>query len=311
MPAASLSDVVAELAGCSADTAAGELLDRLVPPDDRQHGELPRPRPWSPSADRPTAVRTAIGLLDLTSLKATDTAASVAALCARARAPGGRAVDAPPTAAVCVTPDLVGVAVEHLAGSAVRAACVAGGFPSARTFRAVKEAEIDAALAAGAEEIDVVADRAALGAARHVDVIDEVRTARQLCDARPVPATLKVILEVDELADLTAVRRAAWTVLAAGADFVKTSTGTTPGGATPEVVGVLCGVVAAYEAATGEPRGVKAAGGVRTSSDALRLLQVAESVGGPGWLAPDRLRIGASGLLDDLVTDLQRARAGT
>jgi deoxyribose-phosphate aldolase len=240
------------------------------------------------------AIDVALGCLDLTSLEGADTPASIRALCARAStpAPGVR-----PVAAVCVYPALVGVAAAALRGSGVRIATVAGGFPSGQTSLAIKLAETHAALAAGADEIDVVLDRSAFLAGRYREATAQIEALREACAA----ATLKVILEVGELGSYAAIRRACDLVLAAGADFVKTATGKLPLSSTPPIALLLCESIRAHERATGRAAGLKLAGGIRTVPVALGYLAIVKETLGDAWLAPARLRIGASSLLDALV----------
>jgi deoxyribose-phosphate aldolase len=242
-------------------------------------------------------VDTAIALTDLTTLESTDTPGRVRRLCARALRPDPADATAPTVAAVCVYPDLVEVAAGALRGSGVRVAAVAGAFPSGRSPRAIKLAEVRAARDAGADEIDYVLDRGAFLGGRYGAVAEELAGVKAVCR----DAHLKVILEVGELGDLTAVRAAAWLALAAGADVVKTSTGKIPSGASLVTTLVLLEAAADAEAATGRPRGVKAAGGIRTAADALGYLALVSAVAGPAWLTPARFRFGASSLLDDLV----------
>ena len=239
----------------------------------------------------------AISVLDLTSLNATDTPERVRQLARRAAAPGA---GAPPVAAVCVWPDLVGVAREELAGSRVKVASVAGAFPSGRSPLAVRVAEVQAAVAAGADEIDVVIDRAALAEGRDLDACRQIAA---LCAAGD-GATCKVILETGALPDPTAIVRAAWVAMLGGADMLKTSTGKDGPGADAASVLLLVEQARAYEQRFGRPVGVKAAGGVRSADDATRLLALVRDAASTEWLAPERLRLGASSLLDALLERL-------
>ncbi len=252
----------------------------------------------------PTAadVDTAIGCVDLTTLKATDTPARVVALCERARRPDPEDPSCPSVAAVCVHADLVAPAVRALEGSGLPVASVAGAFPHGRSPRAVKVAEVAAAVAAGAGEVDVVIDRGALAEQRWADVVADLRALV----AAAGEAKVKVILEHAELADLGALSTAAHLALLAGADVVKTSTGTVEPGATREAVLVLCEAVAAHERATGRRAGVKPSGGIRETGQALAYLAVVRAVLGDD--AAGRLRLGASSLLDDLVATRRAAR---
>ncbi len=257
----------------------------------------------------------AIGLLDLTTLEGADSPERVRALCRRAITPGRRA-DAsplPPVAAVCVYPALVRVARQALAGSSVRVASVATGFPSGQYPIDVRLADVAGALAAGADEIDMVISRGAFLAGRYDEVADEIRQVRRMT-ARS--AALKIILETGELGTYDAIRRACDLAIgavssvphhASGANrgapvaFLKTSTGKIAPAATPPATLVLLHAIRDHFRATGVRIGVKPAGGVRTAKQALHyLVMVAETLG-DDWLDPELFRIGASSLLDDLV----------
>ncbi len=208
----------------------------------------------------------------------------------------------PPVAAVCVYPDRVADCVAALAGSGVRVASVATAFPSGRAVLAVKLADVGDALAAGAGEIDMVIDRGAFLAGRYGQVLAEIQAVREACG----PACLKVILETGELVTLDNVARASWLAMMAGADFIKTSTGKVSPAATPPVALVMLAAVRDYEQVTGRAVGVKVAGGIRTAKDAIRYLVLVNETAGPAWLTPDRFRIGASSLLNDLL--MQRSK---
>jgi len=200
-------------------------------------------------------------------------------------------------AAVCIYPDLVDVAVEALRGSPVVVAAVATAFPSGRSSREVKLADTALAVAAGAGEIDMVIDRGAFLTGRYGAVFDEIVAVREACGS----AHLKVILETGELGGYDAVRRASWLALLAGADVIKTSTGKISPAATLPVVQVMLQAVRDWYRITGQRRGVKAAGGIRTAKDAIRHLVAVNEVAGPAWLHPALFRFGASSLLNDLL----------
>lgn len=248
------------------------------------------------------ALDTAISMIDLTTLEGSDTPGKVRSLCAQARRPDPEHPDVPPVAAVCVYPDLAGVAVEALRGSGVAVAAVATAFPAGRSSRAVKLADTALAVEAGASEIDMVIDRGAWLSGRYGQVYDEIVAVRAACGSDGSSrAHLKVILETGELAGYDDVRRAAWLALLAGADVVKTSTGKISPAATLPVVQVLLQSVRDWHRATGELRGVKAAGGIRTAKDAVKHLVAVHEVAGPQWLTPELFRFGASSLLGDLL----------
>ena len=248
------------------------------------------------------ALELAIRTVDLTTLEGADTPGKVRSMCAKALRPDPDEPGVPPVAAVCVYPDLVGEARSALAGSPVAVASVATAFPSGRASLAVKLADVADALAAGADEIDMVIDRGAFLSGHYGRVYEEIRAVREACGG----AHLKVILETGELATLDNVARASWLAMLAGADFIKTSTGKVTPAATPPVALVMLAAVRDYELATGRAVGVKVAGGIRTAKDAIRYLVLVNETAGPAWLTPALFRIGASSLLNDLL--MQRSK---
>jgi deoxyribose-phosphate aldolase len=252
------------------------------------------------------AIDTAISMIDLTTLEGQDTPGKVRALCAKARHPDPSDPSCPAVAAVCVYGDLVAVAVDALAGSGLHVAAVATAFPSGRASLAVKIADTREAVAAGADEIDMVIDRGAFLAGRYLHVLDEIVAVKQACGT----AHLKVILETGELATYDNVRRASWLAMVAGADVIKTSTGKISPAATRPVTLVMLQAVRDFHDRTGRRVGVKAAGGIRSSKDALRYLVLVNEVVGPDWLSPDLFRFGASSLLNDLLLQRQKLRTG-
>jgi deoxyribose-phosphate aldolase len=248
------------------------------------------------------ALDMAVRMVDLTTLEGADTPGKVRAMCAKARQPDPSDLSVPPVAAVCVYPDLVRVAKEAVAGSRVAVASVATAFPSGRASLAVKLADVEDAVSAGADEVDMVIDRGAFLAGRYGQVYAEIRAVREACG----PAHLKVILETGELATLDNVARASWLAMMAGADFIKTSTGKVTPAATPPTALVMLAAVRDFEQASGRRVGVKVAGGIRTAKDAIRYLVLVNEIAGPAWLTPRFFRIGASTLLNDLL--MQRAK---
>ncbi len=251
------------------------------------------------------AIDLAISMIDLTTLEGQDTPGKVRGLCAKALRPDPADASTPTVAAVCVYPDLVPVAVEALSGSGVHVASVATAFPSGRASLAVKLQDTRDAVAAGADEIDMVIDRGAFLSGRYLQVHDEIVAVKQACGG----AHLKVILETGELATYDNVRRASWLAMLAGADFIKTSTGKVSPAATPPVTMVMLEAVRDFRDATGRQVGVKAAGGIRSSKDAIKNLVLVNETAGDDWLSPDGFRLGASALLNDLL--MQRTRLAT
>jgi deoxyribose-phosphate aldolase len=214
--------------------------------------------------------------------------------------------DIPSCAAVCVYPDLVPIAVEALQGTKVQVASVATGFPSGRTDLETKLRETRLAVAAGATEIDMVIDRGAFLSGRHGFVHDEIVAIKDACG----DAHLKVILETGELKTYDNVRRACAIALAAGADFLKTSTGKMTPASTLPVVLLMLEAARDHYLATGKLVGVKAAGGIRTSKDALKYLVLVNETCGDLWMTPQMFRFGASSLLNDVLMQLEKERQG-
>jgi deoxyribose-phosphate aldolase len=252
------------------------------------------------------ALDLAVSMIDLTTLEGQDTPGKVASLCAKARRPDPGDPSCPTVAAVCIYGDLVPVAVDALAGTDIHVAAVATAFPSGRAPLAVKLADTRAAVAAGADEIDMVIDRGAFLAGRYLDVHDEITAVRDACG----DAHLKVILETGELATYDNVRRASWLAMLAGAGVIKTSTGKVSPAATLPATLVMLEAVRDFRAQTGRQVGVKAAGGIRAAKDAVRYLVVVNETCGDDWLTPDYFRFGASSLLNDLLMQRQKLATG-
>jgi deoxyribose-phosphate aldolase len=252
------------------------------------------------------AIDTAISMVDLTTLEGADTPGKVRALSGKARRPSPDDPSVPAVAAVCVYPDLVAYAKVALAGSPVKVASVATAFPSGRASLPVKLADVADAVAAGADEVDMVIDRGAFLAGHYGLVLDEVRAVKAACGR----AHLKVILETGELVTYDNVRRACWTAMIGGADFVKTSTGKVSPASTLPVALVMLEAVREFADASGRSVGVKVAGGIRTTKDAIRYLVLVNEVAGEAWLEPELFRIGASSLLNDLLMQRYKQQRG-
>ena len=251
------------------------------------------------------AIDTAIGMVDLTTLEGMDTPGKVRALCSKALRPDPSDPTTPSVAAVCVYGDLAAVA-RSVVGDAVHVAAVATAFPSGRASLDVKLIDTRDAVAAGADEIDMVIDRGAFLAGDYSLVFDEIVAVKEACG----DAHLKVILETGELRTLDNVRRASWLAMLAGADFIKTSTGKISPAATPPVTLVMLEAVRDFHDTAGRLVGVKAAGGIRTSKDAIKYLVLVNETVGDTWLTPDLFRFGASTLLNDLLLQRQRLATG-
>lgn len=251
------------------------------------------------------AIDTAISMVDLTTLEGADTPGKVRTLCAKAIRPQPGS-SCPSVAAVCVYPSMVPVAAEALGGTGVQVASVATAFPSGQASLEVKVADTRAAVAAGADEIDMVISRGAFLSGKFEDVYNEIVTVKQACG----DAHLKVILETGELATYDNVRRASWLAMYAGADFIKTSTGKVSPAATLPVTLLMLEAVRDFRDETGRQVGVKPAGGIRTSKDALRYLVTVNEIAGDDWLTKRWFRFGASSLLNDLLMQRQKLATG-
>ncbi len=264
------------------------------------------------------ALDTIIRLIDLTTLEGADTRGKVSSLVAKAMNPDPHDTTAPRVAAVCVYGDMVPAAVEALGGShgdpdagLISVAAVATAFPSGRASLRVKLADTEDAVSAGADEIDMVIDRGAFLAGNYGLVFDQIVAVKEACRrADGSYAHLKVILETGELNTYDNVRRASWLAILAGGDFIKTSTGKVAPAATLPVTLLMLEVVRDWHRLTGERIGVKPAGGIRTSKDAIKyLVTVAETVG-EQWLQPHLFRFGASSLLNDVLLQRQKLTTG-
>ncbi len=259
------------------------------------------------AAAKREGLRMIVSMTDLTTLEGQDTPGRVRSLCQKARLPLAGETELGCVAAVCVYPDLVGVAVEALRGSPVGVASVATSFPAGRVTLDVKLADTQDAVAAGATEIDMVIDRGAFLAGQYGKVFDQICAVKAACGE----AHLKVILETGELRTYDNVRRASRIALLAGADFIKTSTGKVTPAATMPVVLLMLESVRDHYLETGRRVGVKAAGGIRTAKQALRYLVIVNETVGDGWLDPAYFRFGASSLLNDVLMQWRRAQTGT
>ena len=257
------------------------------------------------------ALDLAIRMVDLTTLEGQDTPGKVRALASKAMRPDPTDPTCPATAAVCVYPDLVGVAKDTLGDSGVNIAAVATAFPSGRAARDIKLADTRDAVEAGADEIDMVIDRGAFLSGRYLEVFEEIVAVKEACARKDgESAHLKVIFETGELQTYDNVRRASWLAMMAGGDFIKTSTGKVQPAATLPVTMIMLEAVRDFREATDQMVGVKPAGGIRTAKDAIKYLVMVNEVAGPDWLDPDWFRFGASTLLNDLLMQRTKMRTG-
>ncbi|NLF04581.1 MAG: deoxyribose-phosphate aldolase [Actinomycetales bacterium] len=256
------------------------------------------------------ALDTIVSMIDLTTLEGADTPGKVRTLAAKARTPDPQDPSCPRPAAVCVYGDLVHVAKEALEGTGVNVAAVATAFPSGRASLAVRLADTREAVAQGADEIDMVIDRGAFLSGQYSKVFEDILAVREACRADGAEAHLKVILETGELATYDNVRRARWLAMLAGADFIKTSTGKVQPAATLPVTIIMLEAVRDFRETTGTQVGVKPAGGISTSKDAIKYLVAVNETLGEDWLDPDWFRFGASSLLNDVLMQRSKLRTG-
>ncbi len=252
------------------------------------------------------ALDLAVRMMDLTTLEGADTPGKVAALCSKAMRPDPTDRGIPSVAAVCVYPNLVAVAKARLAGSTVKVASVATAFPSGQSAIEVKLADVRDAVEAGADEIDMVIDRGAFLSGRYAKVYDEIVQVKAAC----ADAHLKVILETGELGTYDNVRRASLLAMAAGADFIKTSTGKINPAATLPVTLCMLEAIRDVHDETGRIVGMKPAGGIRAAKQAIQYLCVLNETLGSTWLTPDLFRFGASSLLNDVLMQIRKQKTG-
>jgi deoxyribose-phosphate aldolase len=252
------------------------------------------------------ALDLAVRVMDLTTLEGADTPGKVSALTSKAIRPDPADLSVPSVAAVCVYPNLVPYAVERTRGTSVKVAAVATAFPSGQSPTHVKVADAREAVELGADEIDMVIDRGAFLSGRYAKVYDEIVQVKEAVG----DTHLKVILETGELGTYDNVRRASLLAMAAGADFIKTSTGKLPVSATLPVALCMLEAIRDVFDETGRRVGMKAAGGIRQSKQAVQyLVQLYETLG-PEWLTPDLYRLGASTLLNDVLMQIRKEKTG-
>ena len=245
-------------------------------------------------------------MTDLTTLEGKDTPGKVLALCQKAMRPDPSDPSVPPVAAVCVYPSMIPTARRALEGSGIHIAAVATGFPSGQTFLDVKLDETRQAVAAGADEIDMVISRGAFLAGDDAHVFNEIAAVKEACG----PAHLKVILETGELGNYDQVRRASMIAMYAGGDFIKTSTGKVGVNATLPVTLVMLEAIRDFYHLTGKRIGMKPAGGIANSKLALSYLVMLYETLGAEWMTPDLFRFGASSLVNDILMQLRKEKSG-
>lgn len=263
------------------------------------------------------ALLLATSMVDLTTLEGMDTPGKVKQLCGKAINPVSPETqqrmskydnfrEVPKVAAICVYPSMVPYAAEALAGSGVQLASVATAFPAGQLPLDIKVSDVKRAVKFGATEIDMVIDRGAFHCGQYQKVFDEIIKVKEACG----DAHLKVILETGELKTYDKVRLASWLAMEAGADFIKTSTGKVSPAATMPVTHVMLQAIADYYEYSGKKIGMKPAGGIKTSKQAIHYLCMVNETLGPDWLTPDLFRFGASSLLNDLLKQVFKQVTG-
>jgi deoxyribose-phosphate aldolase len=252
------------------------------------------------------ALDLAVRCCDLTTLEGGDSPGKIRQLASKAKRPDPSNPSVPPVAALCCYPRLVPAAVDALAGSPVKVASVATAFPSGQSSLEVRIQEIRDAVGAGADEIDIVISRGALLAGDERAVFEEVAASKEAAGN----VHIKTILEVGELGTYDKARRASLIAMAAGSDMIKTSTGKISPAATHPFALVMAEAIRDFTDATGRIVGLKVAGGIRNSKEAIRYLVIMHETLGDEWLTPDRFRIGASSLLNDLLMQIDKQRSG-
>jgi deoxyribose-phosphate aldolase len=252
------------------------------------------------------ALDLAVRMMDLTTLEGADTPGKVSALASKAIRPDPADLTVPSVAAICVYPSLVPTAVERTRGTSVKVASVATAFPSGQSPTHIKVGEARDAVELGADEIDMVIDRGAFLSGRYAKVYDEIVQVKEAIGE----THLKVILETGELGTYDNVRRASLLAMAAGADFIKTSTGKLPSSATLPVTLCMLEAIRDVHEETGRRVGMKAAGGIRQAKQAVQYLVQLHETLGTEWLTPDLYRLGASTLLNDVLMQIRKQKTG-
>jgi deoxyribose-phosphate aldolase len=251
-------------------------------------------------------MKLALSMIDLTTLEGADTPQKVRQMCYKAMHPHDNLEGLPTLAAVCVYPSLVKTAKKALGDSGVKVASVSTAFPSGQAPRNVKISDTKFAVNEGADEIDMVISRGHFHTGDYNFVFDEIAAIKEACGE----ARLKVILETGELGTYDKVRLASDIAIAAGADFIKTSTGKINPAATMEVTLVMLHAIRDHYLKTGQMIAMKPAGGIRKSKEALHYLMMVKEELGPEWLDNHWFRFGASSLANDILMQLQKEKDG-
>ncbi len=250
--------------------------------------------------DRKEVLNFLLGIIDLTSLEATDTEVKISALCKQASGFSARKQGIQNVAAVCVYPPFAALVRKHLAGTGIKTACVATAFPSGQSPLEVKLKEVGYVVREGAEEVDMVINRGKFLEGKYEEVAAEIRAVKDVC----AEAHLKVILETGELKSIENIRKASEIALLAGADFLKTSTGKIQPAATERAFLIMLDTIREYYTVSTKKIGIKAAGGIADAETAIKYYLLVKEVFGEEWINKDLFRIGASRLAENLFNEL-------
>ena len=267
---------------------------------DELSAEVMRFETLSKSNKTPEMLKLAFSCIDLTTLNSTDTVTSVAGFTTRVNSFALEFPGIPNVAAICVYPNMTAVVRENLAAENVKIAAVAGGFPSSMTFKSIKAEEASLAVSQGADEIDIVLPLWAFLEGNFDYCLEEIKTIKNAIGE----THLKVIIESGVLGDAERIWQASLLSLQAGADFIKTSTGKMPVSATPEAAIIMCHALKYWYEKNGEKKGLKPAGGISQSGEAILYLTIAQNILGEEWVDNHHFRIGASRLANHLLSDL-------
>ena len=252
------------------------------------------------------ALNMIVSMCDLTTLEGEDTEGKVSQMVAKAIIPNPNDLDIESVAAVCVYPSLVSVAKEKIGNSSVKVAAVSSYFPSGQVPMESKLLDTKYAIDSGADEIDIVINRKAFLEGDYRKVYDEILALKEVCG----DVHLKTILEVGDLRTYENIRKASLISLAAGSDFIKTSTGKLSVGSSRQACYVMAKAVLDFKSLSGVSVGIKVAGGIRDAKDAIRYLVLIKEEMGNEWLTPDLFRFGASSLLDDVLKQIKKLKTG-
>ena len=252
------------------------------------------------------ALNLIVSMCDLTTLEGEDTEGKISQMAAKAIKPDPSDKSIPSAAAVCVYPSLVGPIKEKVMHSDVKVASVSSYFPSGQVPMESKLLDTKYAIDSGADEIDIVINRKAFLEGDYRKVYDEIVALKELCG----DVHLKTIIEVGDLKTYENIRKASLISLAAGSDFIKTSTGKLSVGSSRQACYVMAKAVLDFYHMTGIKAGIKVAGGIRDAKDAIRYLVIVNEEMGVDWLSPDMFRFGASSLLDDVLKQIRKLKTG-